>query len=363
MYSVHKKFGQKERNTVTKQEMMQYLSAVSDVETALYFYEEAADKLRQNRDSMKPAAVCPEKEKVLREYWQAHMPKHEHDRFWKSGIGYKVSGIVWLLIFIIRSAQQGGIIWWRALLYPLLAAGCGLVIQLLGLFIFDGFLDDFLDLQKWNKKRIAVQMAGAEVYEKQMRFYKEACEIEDKAKKEMDVPIAEMDKKCEELKLQRDQLYAMNVLHPNFQNMIAANQIREYLEMGICDELEGTNGAYALYMQDVRANRICESIDDLRQTVQEGFNEVKGKMSAVMAELRRTNANIDALNTSINSGFSDMQRAISEGQEKFNANQQASLNEANGYLRSISKTLQDAGHNEYIALKEANVSSYLRRIY
>lgn len=70
-----------------------------------------------------------------------------------------------------------------------------------------------------------------------------------------------------------------------------------------------------------------------------------------------------ALNTSINSGFNDMQRAISEGQEKFNANQQASLNEANGYLRSISKTLQDAGHNEYIALKEANVSSYLRRIY
>ena len=179
----------------------------------------------------------------------------------------------------------------------------------------------------------------------------------------MDMAIDEMDKKCEELKLQRDQLYAMNVLHPNFQNMIAANQIREYLEMGICDELEGTNGAYALYMQDVRANRICESIDDLRQTVQEGFNEVKGKMSAVMAELRRTNANIDALNTSINSGFSDMQRAISEGQEKFNANQQASLNEANGYLRSISKTLQDAGHNEYIALKEANVSSYLRRIY
>ena len=206
-------------------------------------------------------------------------------------------------------------------------------------------------------------MAVEETYEKQMRFYKDACAIENKAKREMDMAIDEMDKKCEELKLQRSQLYAMNILHPNFQNMIAVNQIREYLEMGICDELEGTNGAYALYMQDVRANRICESIDDLRQTVQEGFNEVKGKMSAVMAELRRTNANIDALNTSINSGFSDMQRAISEGQEKFNANQQASLNEANGYLRSISKTLQDVGHNEYIALKEANVSSYLRRIY
>lgn len=69
------------------------------------------------------------------------------------------------------------------------------------------------------------------------------------------------------------------------------------------------------------------------------------------------------MNTSINSSFSDMQRAISEGQKAFNAGQQAGLNEANGYLRSISKTLQDAGHNEYIALKEANVSGYLRRIY
>lgn len=340
---------------MTKQEMMQYLSAVSDVEGALYFYEEAEGKLKQDRDSMKSAAVCPEKS------WPEYAFREK--RFYEKGIGYWISGIIWLGFFILDCVQQGRFIWWAALVYPLLGYGCGWVLQWVGRFLFDNVLESIFDFQRIKKRNEAAEMAVEETYEKQMRFYKEACAIEDKAKREMDTAIDELDKKCKELKLQRSQLYAMNVLHPSFQNMIAANQIREYLEMGICDELEGTNGAYALYMQDVRANRICESIDDLRQTVQEGFNEVKGKMSAVMAELRRTNANIDALNTSINSGFSDMQNAISEGQKKFNANQQASLNEANGYLRSISKTLQDAGHNEYVALKEANVSSYLRRIY
>ena len=335
--------------------MMQYLSAVSDVEGALYFYEEAEGKLKQDRDSMKSAAVCPEKS------WPEYAFREK--RFYEKGIGYWISGIIWLGFFILDCVQQGRFIWWAALVYPLLGYGCGWVLQWVGRFLFDNVLESIFDFQRIKKRNEAAEMAVEETYEKQMRFYKEACAIEDKAKREMDTAIDELDKKCKELKLQRSQLYAMNVLHPSFQNMIAANQIREYLEMGICDELEGTNGAYALYMQDVRANRICESIDDLRQTVQEGFNEVKGKMSAVMAELRRTNANIDALNTSINSGFSDMQNAISEGQKKFNANQQASLNEANGYLRSISKTLQDAGHNEYVALKEANVSSYLRRIY
>lgn len=53
---------------MTKQEMMQYLSAVSDVEGALYFYEEAEGKLKQDRDSMKPAAVRPERPKPHFEY-------------------------------------------------------------------------------------------------------------------------------------------------------------------------------------------------------------------------------------------------------------------------------------------------------
>ena len=327
---------------MTKQEMMQYLSAVSDVEGALYFYEEAEGKLKQDRDSMKPAAVRPERPKPHFEY--------SVDLFEEYGAGYWISGVVWLVIFILDCVQAGHFVWWAAFVYPFLSAGCGWVLNWIGIFVFDACLTPLFTLGSRKRKEREADAIAEAAYEKKVRFYEEACAIENKAIKKMDETIDGVNKKCEELRLQRSQLYAMNVLHPSFQNMIAANQIREYLEMGICDELEGTNGAYALYMQDVRANRICESIDDLRQTVQEGFNEVKGKMSAVMAELRRTNANIDALNTSINSGFSDMQRAISEGQEKFNANQQASLNEANGYLRSISKTLQDAGHNEYIAL-------------
>lgn len=118
----------------------------------------------------------------------------------------------------------------------------------------------------------------------------------------------------------------MNVLHPNFQNMLAVNQIRDYLEMGICDKPAETNGAYAQYMQDARVNRICASIDEVRETVKAEIAQINGQMSAILFEVRRTKDSI------------------------------------NGHLRSISDTLRNVGYNEYIALKESSVSAYLRRI-
>ena len=337
-----------------KQELIQYLNAVSDVEGVLYYYEEANDKLRQDRDSMKPSVVQPERMWVT--------PVDSIDLFEEYYAGYWISGIAWLVLFIMECVRAGRFIWWAALLFPWLAGGCGWVLNWIGIFLFDGMLTPLFTHKK-RKKETEKKEAEAEAeYQKELRFYEEACAIENKAMKRMDEAIAEVNDKCEELKLQRDQLYALNILHPNFQNMIAVNQIRDYLEMGICDQLEGKDGAYALYMQDVRANRVCESIDVLKKTVEKGIDEVKGKMSAFMVELRRTNANIDAMNASLNSGFSDMQMAISKAQQSINNGQQASLNEANGYLRKINETLQNAGHNEYVALREANVSGYLRRI-
>ena len=110
MYSIHNKFGQKERDTVTKQEMMQYLSAVSDVEGALYFYEEVEGKLKQDRDSMKPAAVCPER--------PAPHVVYSVDLFDEYFVGQWISAVVWLVFFILVCVQKGRFVWWAAFLFP-----------------------------------------------------------------------------------------------------------------------------------------------------------------------------------------------------------------------------------------------------
>lgn len=349
---------------MTKKELMEYLKAINDVEGAVYFYEEATRRLRQNRSAMKRIAVRPERETPC------IAPKER--QFYEHGIGYWISGVFWLGFWIFDCMQHGSFIketfrcqtaWLGVIVYPLLGYGCGWILQWVGFLVFDIILESIFDFQKTKKAAEDSVVIAEQSYENKMRIYKEACALEEKAEREMDTAIDELNTKYEEVKKQRDKLYAMNVLHPSFQNVIAVNRIRDYLEMGICDRLEGANGAYAQYMQDVRVNRICKSVDELRQTVEKGFNEIKGKLSAFMVEMRRTNANIDALNANISSEFSNMQRLISEGQKRSDAHLQADLKEANGYLRSISKTLQDAGHNEYIALKEANVSSYLRRIY
>ncbi len=308
---------------MTKQEMIQYLNAVCDVEGAVYYYEETVDSLKQKRDSIGNMDICPRYIKTR----QAPF----FDYFSDYKVGFWISGALWLAALIYDLVSMNPITWFNVFLTLLVAYVCGCVLQAVGCFLFDFLLK--------GKRRADEKKA----HEMSMRLYEEDCAIRDKAVKEMDEAIDGANKKCGELKLQRSKLYAMNVLHPNFQNMLAVNQIRDYLEMGICDKLEGANGAYAQYMQDVRAKRICASIDELRETVKAGISQMKGQMSAILFEVGRTNDSINAMNASISSGLSSME-------------------ETNARLRNISDTLRNVGHNEYIALKESNVSAYLRRI-
>lgn len=347
---------------MTKQKLIQYLNAASDAEAAVYYYEESIGLLRQKLSMLEPVqrpadAVKPK-------------PLERKRPFSKYFAGFWIAGIADVVVIVGFLKSMSNDNWGYRLgmslfgIPLLLLAGfiAGCVLELVGLVLVDGFLGSIFDFGNVRKQNREMLREWEEGNDRRKKCYEEACRLEAKAKKETLTVINELTEKCKEMKKQRSRLYDMNVLHVAFRNMIAVNQIRDYLEMGICNELEGANGAYALYMQDVRANRICASIEELRKSVEKGFENMMQTMAGVMAELMKTNSAIRGMRTAIESGIGGLQRLIYDEQASANERYQASMREANGYLKNIQTTLSEAAHNEYIALKESNVSGYLHRM-
>lgn len=60
-----------------------------------------------------------------------------------------------------------------------------------------------------------------------------------------------------------EKLYSNNFIHSKYRSLIATGQIYEYLETGRCNELEGPNGAYNLFENELRQNIIILQLDEI----------------------------------------------------------------------------------------------------
>ena len=58
-----------------------------------------------------------------------------------------------------------------------------------------------------------------------------------------------------------DKLYAENIVDPNFRSLDAISGLYYYLSTGICSGLQGENGAYSKYNEDLRIDRVVKCVD------------------------------------------------------------------------------------------------------
>lgn len=348
---------------MTKQELIQYLNAASDAEAAVCYYEESINLLQQKMRTLEPGhrPENAEKPELL-----------ERKKVFLGGrwIGLWIGGIVDVVLIIafviyeFKNDSLGSALGLTIVGVPLLAiAGeiVGLVLELIGYLLVDcllGNIFDFGNVKQENSRRL-LEWGDENVL--RGKRYEEACRLKAKAREEILTVTKALTAKCNEMKRQRNRIYARDVLQPEFQNMVAVNQIRDYLRMGICNRLEGPNGAYAVYLHDVRTNRICERIDDLRQSVEVGFAGMAQMMRGLILEQQKMNSSIQTMGAALDSGISSLQRSINDGLLTNQSNQQILAN-ADSYLRNIQSTLSKAAHNEYIALKETTVNGYLHRM-
>lgn len=120
----------------------------------------------------------------------------------------------------------------------------------------------------------------------------------------------------EETKSALEELYSINIIHPKYRNLIAIASFLEYFETGRCTQLEGHEGAYNIFENEVRLdmiitnqNQIIESLDQVKQNqytlytaIIESQRQIQGigcKMNTIMslAEQTAQNSEIIAYNS------------------------------------------------------------------
>jgi len=101
-------------------------------------------------------------------------------------------------------------------------------------------------------------------------------------------------------------LYSQNIIHPKYCNITAISSILDYIDTGITNSLtrnDSDPGAYYLYEEDVRANRVIDVI-----TI--GFNQISSQLSAIQRNQYSLHSAIQNSN-SILTGISNELHAIS----------------------------------------------------
>ncbi len=339
-----------------KGELLEYLAAVCDAENAIYACDEAITALQQQEQGfIRLSRPYPPKE-IKEEY---HSYKYEQESKSDKMFLHVFRVLFFISFFFIFSLIPGWLLVMDLVFSFLLTATVGTFLG--------GYLQQVLLINKRvdktnNQIKISTEernRRAQEDYFKEMEKYNKACIIEEKVYAELNKEIFEKQKLRDSLKDQLYQLYAMDIIYPTFRNMVAVNQIREYIAMGVCDALEGPDGAYAQYLQDVRTNKICDSITDLRDNLMSALGTFAMTQATLVNELRQTNSNIQEINQSLNHGLSEMQRSLQAAQNATAGQFEAYMQQANSSLEKIEQSTSTAAYNQYIALRQSNVRKYL----
>ena len=102
------------------------------------------------------------------------------------------------------------------------------------------------------------------------------------------------------------QLYALGYVYPKYRNLVAVSSFYEYLDSGRCDALEGADGAYNVYENELRLDRIIDKLD----VIIKKLDQIIKTQYKLYTELVKVNENITELKTSIDEGIQSIKTQV-----------------------------------------------------
>lgn len=175
-----------------------------------------------------------------------------------------------------------------------------------------------------------------EAYEKKLDEYERLVSQDSvrvnkelKKKKNIDLQILALQNKQKEMTTTLRKLYEMNVLYPKYRNFIAAATFLEYFDSGRCNSLEGHEGAYNIFENELRLNAILGKLDDIINHL----DEIRTSQYAIY-------------------------NAISEGNKTANAIYQNSVRISDN-MNSITDNSAIAAYNSEITAKNSEILKFI----
>ncbi len=254
---------EKEQIFIEGKQLKEYLFNVYKLEASLYQQKNAYDKLMREKGKLKA--------------WQ---PK-KHLEEWGSdinltvswakglGIGLGVGAGIFAAVWVVRIAY-GIILDLSSIIFhengttsAYLSATnkAALILGLIGgaivaIFIISEDIKDFNSVENHNQS-ILPKNAQIDRENEQMRKTKnQQIGI---INKEINIVA----KSYNETKAILDSYYALNIIFPKYRYLIAVSSFYEYFESGRCDRLEGHEGAYNQFENEIRLNMVICKLDEV----------------------------------------------------------------------------------------------------
>ncbi len=363
---------------MTKQEHMEYLQVACDAENAVFACEKAIEALEEKINTIYPPEYPPQPKPVKYKdlpttvdlsNFEAEQGKagqyigYHHEYSTYALILSIVVGIAAFALLVLFNPPISHIVdFLKWMLIPLAIFGITFFVsRSIAKRAIDRDHNQRVYKLYHNKRQAAQDKYNQEDqrFRKQLKVYDQGCQLTRDAKGKLEQELERLRAQVRTLDVQRQQVYALGVLHERFHNSLAVHQLYEYFEMGVCDTLEGPGGAIAQYLMDLRTNKICGSIDELRSAVEAGMQAIIANQGHILREVQDTNTRITSMGQALSSQLNFMQSNILSAQYAAQEKMQSYMETATKHLDTISATLKDAAHNEYITMKAAKVAGYL----
>ncbi len=96
----------------------------------------------------------------------------------------------------------------------------------------------------------------------------------------------------------RNEIYSYNIIYGKYRNIIAVSRFIDYFESGRCEKLDGADGAYNMYEQEIRADTIIEQLDKITENqyyLYKELKEVNKSLREIQNELIVSNIKMDTI--------------------------------------------------------------------
>ena len=323
-----------------KDEIVQYLGYIVDVEKNIYSLNSLIDELNERKDRLGIPQVSSWSETSL-----PMKPKLKKNEDWILPL---FMGIVCFVIpwFV-------GWVW-------LCIVGClfGIVLFIMS---FNSLSENFRT-RKDNKKQI-------DNYKNQIdRYYKYLSEHMEKKLKDEErlnkeqIEIASINKWIEKLNVQKresqkhlDELYSHNIIYPKYRNIVAVCSFFDYFSAGLCYAFEapenGVGGAYYIFENEMLHKQIIMELQD----VNENLNQIKTSQYSLYCAIIDSKEMLSDLNSS-------MQKIVDENQQG-NRKLDHLIEESkisNYYAKQMQKELSYINNMQYLSGEYDSVNPIFR---
>jgi len=158
---------------------------------------------------------------------------------------------------------------------------------------------------------------------------------------------------CEHLarvEAQLAELYAEDVVYGSYRGLIPVTQIYEYIASGICCELTGPNGAYAQYLNDIRADRIIGKLDQVEKAMVSRLDQMLVNQHALIMGIQETNRILSGIENEMNA-ISDQicnTNRLLEGIERNSIQASRYLEQSQQVLEGMSREIDRISYNSAV---------------